>query len=908
MIDLSVIMPVYNGEAYLRQAIDSILEQTFKDFEFIIIDDASTDGTPEIIRSYTDSRIRVIRNQSQKGNYPCRNKGLELAVGKYIGIMDADDIAYPQRFEIQYMYLESHPDIWAVGTSYDLSEPGNKRNLPSSHKQLIICLLLDNIFLHSSLMIRSDILKKQGGYNEKYIYSSDYDLMSRLALLGKVENLPDVLMMYRWHKSQISQSHKEEQNSYADEIRRKYQIDFISRYRGDDQQLPDEWTVGIPQMGRVIALYTYASYTGDVIYEKQADELLEQLLENDIEIIPSLGQESTFCSLGCGLIYILRNGFAEGEEDEVLAELDKRLLVLSMNWDDEENHSLYGWIHYLTLRIDVPEESYLTLCNKQSLIQFLDRLEGIEVIDDGLSQDIRKIDTLEIFPERIKRLSGKKEIVCTRYNETDKPFDDIVTFIIPVRIDSSERQENLDVVLEQLSKRKQTKIIVLEADTGSMYRVPENYRNVTYRFVKDDNPVFYRTKYLNELLKEAGTSIVGIWDTDVIVPDDQIDRSIADIREGRAVMSFPYDGHFNLCSLEDSFVFRNNRSIKYLSGKEYPDSVIHSVGGAFLVHRDIYLSAGGENEHFYGWGMEDWERVKRMEILELPVSRIDGVLFHLFHYRHENSRFYNHIFELSSRKEYLRVCKMCKSELIQYIRTWKNVAIQYENKIYLPLNMDHMKIPSDVPVRSFFMRNYFCLMEEYNMAFVAISKNAITHLKNVLLSYVYGFYPDGKSVHNVIGYNEASPYLCPVSKMQEKEAELGKMIKFAVWRDPVERLVSCYKHFCLERADHYYFRFLALYEDNSFDRFMEFVRFELGKKNPLYQDEHIRRQSDYYHPEDVDYIVPIHKLNQFLEEHGVPLLRKSANETSVKFRLTDPDYIAEIKDLYKSDYEIVTTY
>ena len=89
---------------------------------------------------------------------------------------------------------------------------------------------------------------------------------------------------------------------------------------------------------------------------------------------------------------------------------------------------------------------------------------------------------------------------------------------------------------------------------------------------------------------------------------------------------------------------------------------------------------------------------------------------------------------------------------------------------------------------------------------------------------------------------------------------------------------------------------------------MEFVRFELGKSNPVYQDEHIRRQSDYYRPEDVDYIVPIHKLNQFLEEHDVLVLKKSANETSVKFQLTDRNHIEEIKELYKTDYEIKLTY
>ena len=152
------------------------------------------------------------------------------------------------------------------------------------------------------------------------------------------------------------------------------------------------------------------------------------------------------------------------------------------------------------------------------------------MIDECLLKDLRIIDGLGLFPERTKRLLGTKEIVSTNYNDIEKPLDDVVTFVIPVRIDSSERQANLDVVLDQLSKRTHTKIIILEADSGPLYKMPENYPNVTYLFVKDDNPIFYRTKYLNELLRQADTSIVGIWDTDVIVPDNQIDCSIDDIR------------------------------------------------------------------------------------------------------------------------------------------------------------------------------------------------------------------------------------------------------------------------------------------------------------------------------------------------------------------------------------------
>ena len=373
--------------------------------------------------------------------------------------------------------------------------------------------------------------------------------------------------------------------------------------------------------------------------------------------------------MGCGLIYILRNGFAEGEENEILMELDTRLSALSINWNKEQKEFLYGGIHYLTLRIDVPEGGTATLINKQNLIQFLDRLGDIEIVDDCLLEDIRKIDVLGIFPERTKRLLGEKEIV--HICNVDKPLDDVVTFVIPVRIDSSERRENLDVVLDQLSKRKRSKIIVLEADNDSKYKVPGNCLNVTYRFVKDNNSVFYRTKYLNELLYETDTSIVGIWDTDVIVPDDQIDSSIADIRNGKSVMSFPYDGRFNFCSMEDSCVFRDNRLIEFLKEKEHSNCFIHSVGGAFLVHKDYYLEAGGENEHFCGWGMEDMERVKRMEIVGLPVSRAVGALYHLFHYRYENSRFNSFKQEEENRKEFLKVCGMYKEPLMQYVRTWR---------------------------------------------------------------------------------------------------------------------------------------------------------------------------------------------------------------------------------------------
>lgn len=367
MIEISVIMPVYNGEKYLREAIDSILCQSFQNFEFIIVDDASTDCSLQIIQSYKDKRIILLQNEQNRGNYPSRNRGLTIATGKYICVMDADDIAYPLRLEKQYEYMEEHPELLAIGTNFDFSISSIRRKLPLAYTDLMLALLEDNTFLHPSLMIRTDVLRKIGGYDEKYVYSSDYELMTRLTLLGKVENLPDVLMMYRWHSSQISQSCYEAQKKYADEIRRKYHLAVINRFKSSSQTYPDECTVSYPQIGRIICLYTYARYTGDYSYEQLADSMLDVVLEKIVSI-SSLGIERSLCGLGCGLIYLLRNKFVEGDEDEVLNILDERLSILSMNWPAGENISLCGWIHYLTLRVDVPDETSTSLFNKQTLI------------------------------------------------------------------------------------------------------------------------------------------------------------------------------------------------------------------------------------------------------------------------------------------------------------------------------------------------------------------------------------------------------------------------------------------------------------------------------------------------------------------------------------------------------------
>lgn len=203
MPEVSVILPVYNGEAYLREAIDSVLAQTFTDFELIIVDDGSTDGSADIIASYKDARIRYIRNEQNKGLIFSLNSAIDTAQGNFVARMDSDDIALAQRFEKQLSYLKAH-ETTVLATRVKLIDacgeplpdwPEERENI--SFKQIKKFLPKDNCIAHPSVMGRTEVFKKyQYRYNQKY--SEDYDLWLRLVADGfRIEKLPEPLLLYR---------------------------------------------------------------------------------------------------------------------------------------------------------------------------------------------------------------------------------------------------------------------------------------------------------------------------------------------------------------------------------------------------------------------------------------------------------------------------------------------------------------------------------------------------------------------------------------------------------------------------------------------------------------------------------------------------------------------------------------
>jgi glycosyltransferase involved in cell wall biosynthesis len=210
---ITVVMPVYNGEKHLDTAIKSILSQTFTNFEFVIVDDGSTDSSVEIINSYQDQRIKLIQNNVNLGIPTTRNKCLQESSGEYIAVLDCDDYAYPSRLAEQLEFMENNPDFGMVGSWVELMDENGDLTGKVWHEeesdQRIACrLLFYNYFAHSSILMRRSAIEavEINGevYRKDYPTAQDYDLWVRISKKFKVWNIPKVLIKYRVHSNCIS--------------------------------------------------------------------------------------------------------------------------------------------------------------------------------------------------------------------------------------------------------------------------------------------------------------------------------------------------------------------------------------------------------------------------------------------------------------------------------------------------------------------------------------------------------------------------------------------------------------------------------------------------------------------------------------------------------------------------------
>lgn len=223
---ISVILAVYNGDRHLAACLDSLRAQTLKNFECIIVDDASIDSTADILNAYArkDIRFRIFRNEQNRERCYSRNLAVSKANADIIAVMDADDLAAPERLEHQLAYMQKHPGVGVLGSAYKCYETKQQINLPLDDEKIRAMLLFNNCIAHSSMCFRKEVFLRLGGYDENYPPTEDYDFLCRFALQSdmKMTNLPQFLLVYRLNEEQNRAAYFERQNALADKVRRYY--------------------------------------------------------------------------------------------------------------------------------------------------------------------------------------------------------------------------------------------------------------------------------------------------------------------------------------------------------------------------------------------------------------------------------------------------------------------------------------------------------------------------------------------------------------------------------------------------------------------------------------------------------------------------------------------------------------
>jgi glycosyltransferase involved in cell wall biosynthesis len=217
---VSVIIPVYNQRAYLPYTIVSILKQTLRDLELILVDDGSTDGASDVVDAFArrDSRVRVV-HQANAGISAAMNRGLAMARSAYIGRIDGDDLALPERFAMQAAFLDAHPRVGVVGGSMYYTDSENRkrgqRRYPIDRNQLHAGILIDQVIAGPTPLFRRSVLEAAGAWRSEFDFAEDYDLAIRMSEKAELANLPAYVVIYRRHEQQTTTLRRQRQKALA---------------------------------------------------------------------------------------------------------------------------------------------------------------------------------------------------------------------------------------------------------------------------------------------------------------------------------------------------------------------------------------------------------------------------------------------------------------------------------------------------------------------------------------------------------------------------------------------------------------------------------------------------------------------------------------------------------------------
>ncbi|MES2812676.1 MAG: glycosyltransferase [Bacteroidota bacterium] len=283
-------MPVYNCESYIHESVQSILNQTFLNFELIIIDDCSTDNTIAIIKKFSDNRIRLYEKENNSGLIDSLNFGISIAKGEFIARMDGDDICLPERFAKQVDFLKKNSDILLVGTAlkrFGVIE--DEVRYPVNHKDIAVRLCFNSPFGHPTIMGRKWIFEKYN-YNKDFEDAEDYELWTRLVFEGKLANIDEILLFYRTHKNQVSNTKSNNQKLNAIKCRlrmleslqigNKYSNEEIVKFLSPDLNSLEECKRTNEFYNFIIAQNEALCIFDNIIFEKKMRNLKMNLLKH----------------------------------------------------------------------------------------------------------------------------------------------------------------------------------------------------------------------------------------------------------------------------------------------------------------------------------------------------------------------------------------------------------------------------------------------------------------------------------------------------------------------------------------------------------------------------------------------------------------------------------------------------
>ena len=583
---VSVLMSVYNGERFVTEALKSIYNQTYQDFEVIIVDDGSTDRTSEILLNLKDSRTFIYRNPENLGLTKSLNIGLKLCRGQYVARMDADDISHPQRFERQVKFLDENPGCLVLGCWYGRIDSDGKiwgsKETPTEYEDTKKQLLIEACVGHGTAIVRRAALVEVGGYNEQYTYAQDYDLWLRLSEVGLIRNLDEYLYLLRSWPGNISTIKLKEQTEFAELAIRQ----ALQRRYGNG---PIDREVSYGFVKRAITWFNLREYVNCI-----------NTLSNTQKMAPNIKKRFKGYDLLLALSY-----FAIGREQQCLTCLRREI----QNHNNPAAGKFLSDYFEKNLRMDVQN-----WCSQNSRHY---NLQLVDMENEGCPQRQNNNISEPYVSEQQSEQKGVQQSSCC------KRYEPLVSVIMPAYNAQKFITEAIQSVLSQTYRNFELVVV----DDGST----DGTKDIVFSFKDERIKYFY-----HENSGLAATHNTGIRNSKglFLVKLDSDDMMTADFIAAH-LAEFEKHPDVDLVYCDDCLIEENSNPIRVIERPKYTDrrllirDLFHCgfpvVPFRTCIRRSVFDKIGFFDEELLVG--EDYDMMRRFVKHGLKIHHLKGALY-----------------------------------------------------------------------------------------------------------------------------------------------------------------------------------------------------------------------------------------------------------------------------------------